>query len=272
MDHLLLSAAIGDIAGSVYERRRYSTKDYDKVEVFSPWAHFTDDTVLTFACAEALLDNLDMSANIYKRAREYPHAGYGHRFRQWLANPVPHPYDSYGNGSAMRCSAAGWLAQTEDECISLATATALPTHGHPDGIKGAVAAALSTFYLKEGHDKPYVRDHVLHPFYPQWATLRYADFHDAYRFDSSCEGSVAPAIICFLESTDYIDCIKLAIALGGDADTLAAIAGPMAYAHYGSMPTYLVQQTKEMLPHWMIEVSTRFDAAVNIKMLSDKRQ
>lgn len=114
MKNLLLSAAIGDIAGSAYESRYNSTKNYDAVEMFSSHARFTDDTVCTFACAEALLDNLDMADNLWKRTNGHPHAGYGYRFRLWMASSVHNPYGSYGNGSAMRCSAAGWLAGTEE--------------------------------------------------------------------------------------------------------------------------------------------------------------
>lgn len=136
MKNLLLSAAIGDIAGSAYESRYNSTKNYDAVEMFASHARFTDDTVCTFACAEALLDNLDMADNLWKRTNGHPHAGYGYRFRLWMASSVHNPYGSYGNGSAMRCSAAGWLAGTEEECVDMARLTAMPTHNHPEGIKG----------------------------------------------------------------------------------------------------------------------------------------
>lgn len=226
MKNLLLSAAIGDIAGSAYESRYNSTKNYDAVEMFASHARFTDDTVCTFACAEALLDNLDMADNLWKRTNGHPHAGYGYRFRLWMASSVHNPYGSYGNGSAMRCSAAGWLAGTEEECVDMARLTAMPTHNHPEGIKGAMATALAVYHLKSGRDKAYVRSCVLEHFYPDWALKGYADIHDDYVNDTTCQGTVPAALICFLESKDYVDCIKLAISLGGDADTLAAIAGP----------------------------------------------
>ena len=194
MNNYLISEAIGDIAGSAYEGKAHRIKDYDKVKLFSTRAHFTDDTVLTFACAEAFIDGLDMTMNLWKCANEHRHAGFSSTFKKWFASHKPQPYRSLGNGSAMRCSSAGWLATSEQECIRMATET---------------------------------------------------------------------AIICFLDSKDYVDCIKLAISLGGDADTLAAIAGPMAYAYYKKMPDALVCQAMKMLPDWMVDVSERFDEFIN---------
>ena len=263
MENYLISEAIGDIAGSAYEGRTHRTKDYNKVKMFSSRAHFTDDTVLTFACAEAFIDNLDMTMNLWKCANEHRHAGFGSKFKLWMASHYPKPYGSRGNGSAMRCSSAGWLAQSDEECIELATRTAAPSHNHPEGIKGAVVTALTIYYLKNGRDKDFVREEILNRYYPDWAGMSYADIHDDYAFNSTCEGTVGPAIICFLDSKDYADCIKLAISLGGDADTLAAIAGPMAYAFYKKMPSSLVAQAMKIIPDWMVDVSGRFDKYVN---------
>ncbi|MDO4980017.1 MAG: ADP-ribosylglycohydrolase family protein [Prevotellaceae bacterium] len=263
MKNYLISEAIGDIAGSVYEGKTKRIKDYDKVKLFGADAHFTDDTVLTFACAEAFIDGLDMTMNLWKCANEHRHAGFSKRFKEWMASHKPQPYRSLGNGSAMRCSSAGWLAKTEEECVRMATETAMPTHNHPESIKGAVATALAIFHLKCGKDKDFVREHVLNEYYPEWANKKYDEFHDEYSFYSTCAGTVGPAMICFLESDDYVDCIKLAISLGGDADTLAAIAGPIAYAYYRSMPDTLVYQALKKLPEWMVDVSERFDEVVN---------
>ena len=262
--NLLMSTAVGDIAGSAYEGRTHRTKDYGKVKLFSSRAHFTDDTVLTFACAEAFIDKLDMTMNLWKCANEHRDAGFGSSFKKWFASHHPQPYRSLGNGSAMRCSSAGWLAQTEEDCISMATQTAAPTHNHPEGIKGAVVTALTIFHLKNGKDKEFVREQILDRYYPDWSDLKYADFHDSYTFNSTCPGTVGPAIICFLESKDYVDCIKLAISLGGDADTLAAIAGPMAYAYFRKMPDALVYQAMKKLPEWMVQVNERFDELCGI--------
>lgn len=263
MNNYLISVAIGDIAGSAYEGRTHRIKDYNKVKMFSSRAHFTDDTVLTFACAEAFIDNLDMTMNLWKCANEHRHAGFGSKFKLWMASHHPKPYRSLGNGSAMRCSSAGWLAKTEEECIRMAHETAAPTHNHPEGFKGAEATALAIFHLKNGKDKDFIREQILDKYYPDWSNKKYADFHDSYAFNSTCAGTVGPAIICFLESEDYVDCIKLAISLGGDADTLAAIAGPMAYAYYRNMPDALVYQALKKLPDWMLDVSERFDNVVN---------
>ena len=260
----MISEAVGDIAGSAYEGRAHRIKDYDKVKIFSSRAHFTDDTVLTFACAEAFIEHLDMSMNLWKCANEHRHAGFGRKFKLWMANHYPRPYRSLGNGSAMRCSSAGWLADSVEECVKMATETAAPTHTHPEGIKGAVATALAIFYLKNGASKEYIRENILNVYYPDWANLEYAAFHDEYTFNSTCAGSVGPAMICFLESRDYIDCIKLAISLGGDADTLAAIAGPMAYAYYKKMPDAVVCQAIKKLPDWMLNVNDKFDEVCNI--------
>ena len=172
MKNLLMSTAVGDIAGSAYEGRTHRTKDYDKVKLFSSRAHFTDDTVLTFACAEAFIDNLDMTMNLWKCANEHRDASFGSSFKKWLASHHPQPYRSLGNGSAMRCSSAGWLAQTEEECISMATQTAAPTHNHPEGIKGAVVTALTIFHLKNGKDKEFVREQILDRYYPDWSDLK----------------------------------------------------------------------------------------------------
>lgn len=254
----LLSAAIGDIAGSAYEGHAHRVKDYNKVKMFSSKAHFTDDTVCTFACAEAFIKKLDMGTNLWMCANQHRHAGFGARFKQWMGDHDHLPYQSFGNGSAMRCSSAGWLAKTEEECIKMATETALPSHDHPEGIKGAVVTALAIFHLKQGKDKDFLRS-FLKDYYPYWADRTYKDIHDCYTFSSTCPGTVGPAIICFLDSKDYVDCLKLAISLGGDADTLAAIAGPMAYAYYREIPDPLIFDALKKLPDWMIRVNEDFD-------------
>ena len=145
----------------------------------------------------------------------------------------------------------------------MATATAEPTHNHPEGIKGAIATALAIYHLHHGKDKAFVADGILSRYYPEWSGLSYEDIQPSYTFNSTCPGTVGPAIICFLDSEDYTDCIKKAIALGGDADTLAAIAGPMAYAHYQTMPDSLVYAALKKLPDWMLEINERFDKRIN---------
>jgi len=254
MNNLLLSVAIGDIAGVPYEFD-HPTKNYNKVNLLHPEGDYSDDSVCTFAIAEAFLHNLDVSENIWKRCRQDPRRGYGGRFRKWLMTEDRIPYNSLGNGSAMRCASAAFIAKTADECEELAIRSAMPTHNHHEGIKGAVATALAIFHLLHGKDKDYIRTEILNKYYPEWQDKTYEDFHDDFPFNETCPLTVPPAIICFLESKDYSDCLKLAIALGGDADTLAAIAGPMAYAYYKEMPQALIDNAIRLLPSWMLKLN-----------------
>ena len=261
--NLLLSEAIGDIAGKPYEFAE-RTKVYDKVELLRPDNDYTDDTVCTFACAEALLHKTDMANTLWSRGRADFYRGFGGRYAKWLIAPTVMPaYNSFGNGSAMRCSAAGFMAATKDECISLATQTAMPTHNHPEGIKGAVATALAIHYAMRGEDKDFIRKNVLDEYYPAWSEETYDNIKADYFFDETCQRTVPAALLSFLESRDYSDCLKLAISLGGDADTLAAIAGPMAYAFYKEMPEELIENAKKKLPQWMLDINEEFDNYCN---------
>lgn len=247
MKNLLLSAAIGDIAGMPYEFGG-RTKDYEAVNLLLPQNTYTDDTVCTFACADALLHNLDMAMSLRIRCRADFYRGFGGMFARWLiAKETQPPYNSFGNGSGMRVSAAGFMAKSKEESIEMATRTALPTHNHPEGINGAVATALAIFYGMQGHDKDYIRHHVLDEYYPNWSGLTYEGIKPGYGFDETCQQTIPAALISFLESKDYVDCLKLAIALGGDADTLGAISGPMAYAYYKTMPEELIANAKAKL-------------------------
>ncbi len=261
--NLLLSEAIGDIAGQPYEFNN-RTKDYAKVNLLCPDNDYTDDTVCTFACAEALLHHTDMAETLWSRGRADFDRGFGGRYARWLISPGIKPsYHSFGNGSAMRCSAAGFMAKTKEECINLATRTAMPTHDHPEGIKGAVSTALAIHYAMQGEDKDFIRKNVLGEYYPDRSEKTYDSIKPGYYFDETCQLTVPAALICFLESKDYADCLKLAIALGGDADTLAAIAGPMAYAFYKEMPAELIENAKKKLPQWMLDINEEFDNYCN---------
>ena len=258
---MLLSVAIGDIAGMPYEFN--GTKDYDRVNLLLPDNTYTDDTVCTYACAEALLHKKSMAETLWLRCRQEPGRGYGGRFAGWIyANSVQPSYRSFGNGSGMRVAAAGFMASSVEECIDLATQTAIPTHDHPEGIKGAVATALAIHYAMVGRDKAFICQNVLEKYYHDWAKLSYADIKPSYMFDETCQQTIPAAIICFLESNDYEDCLKKCIALAGDADTLAAIAGPMAYAFYREMDYRLVANARAKLPRWMLEINDEFDAYV----------
>ena len=264
MKNRLLSVAIGDIGGMPYEfedRIEGRTKDYNAVNLMHhPLSTYTDDTVMAFAVAEALLYDMDVVERMRKRGNEDPFRGYGANFANWLFDEHVQPaYNSFGNGSAMRVAAAGFLPNGPQVVIKLATSTALPTHNHSEGVKGAVATALAIHYAMEGKDKDYIRQHVLNEFYPAWENLTYDAIKPSYFPDESCQLTVPAAIISFLASKDYVDCLKLAISLGGDADTLAAIAGPIAYAYYREIPEELVVHAKSKLPQWMLDLNDAFD-------------
>ena len=166
MKNYLLSVAIGDIAGSAYEFSN-RTKQVDAVNLLHPLRDYTDDTVCTFAVAEALLDRADIGENLARRCLADPDRGYGCRFGQWLQSSQRKPYNSFGNGSAMRCAAAGFMVRTQGECIRMAELTALPTHNHSEGIKGAKATAEAIYYLMNGGKKEEIRTYILKKYYPE---------------------------------------------------------------------------------------------------------
>lgn len=262
MKNLLLAAAIGDICGVPYEFDDW--KDYDGVNLFLPQADYSDDSVCTFACAEAFLTGKDVAECLKRRGCEDLNRCYGGSYIQWLLKPGIAPaYNSFGNGSAMRASSAGFLAKTKEECIVLANRTAAPTHNHPEGFKGAVASALAVFYAMQGHDKEFIRKNVLDEYYPTWSNKSYDELKPTYRFNELCQDTVPASIICFLDSKNFEDCLKLTISIGGDADTMAAISCPIAYAFYKEMPESLIEMAKKKLPKWMLEVNDKLDELVN---------
>ena len=261
-----MSTAIGDIAGSAYEGRSHRIKDYESVELFSPRARFTDDTVCTFACAEAFIDGLDMAKNLWDRCNNHPHAGYGHKFRAWLANPTPQPYLSLGNGSAMRCSAAGWLSKTEEQCIEMATLTANPTHNHPEGLKGAECIATLTYWLRTCR---ITKDDVEAKTWKMWGyeipTIREINkIGSENHFDGTCMETVPMAIRCFLESQNFEEAIRYAVMADGDTDTKAAITGTLAEAFYET-PMELISKALSYLPDDMLAIVNQY-----LGCLSDK--
>ena len=264
MKNYLISEAIGDIAGSAYEGRTHRIKDYDKVKMFSSRAHFTDDTVLTFACAEAFIDHLDMAMNLWKCANEHRHAGFGSKFKLWMACHNPQPYRSLGNGSAMRCSSAGWLAKTEEECIRMSHETAAPTHNHPEGVKGAQAIAMCIFLARTGSTKDEIKAYIEKKF--GYDLNRTTDMiRPDYIFHVDCQQSVPESIICFLEAKSTLEAIQLAISLGGDTDTMADMAGAIAEAYYGDCDD-LFEDTIEksfQYPKAFVEVIKEFNEKIS---------
>lgn len=233
----MYGAIIGDIVGSTFEFHRIKHKNF---LFFDRGSDFTDDTVMTVAVANALLTwkreggalETFMVQEMQKLGRLYPNpaGAYGHRFKLWLMSIQPKPYKSCGNGSAMRASACGLLANTLEEALSYAYSSAVVTHNHPEGIKGAQATAAAIFLAKIGSSKEEIREYIEKHFYPLNRTWR--EIHRNYGFSAICQDTVPEAIISFLESADYEDAIRNAIALGGDADTLAAICGSIAWTYY----------------------------------------
>ncbi|HRS87632.1 MAG TPA: ADP-ribosylglycohydrolase family protein [Syntrophales bacterium] len=250
----MIGAIAGDIIGSVYEGRGIKTKDFP---LFHPRCRFTDDTVLTVAVADAILGGTPYMESVRRIARRYPRAGYGGSFRQWLHAADPRPYNSWGNGSAMRVSPVGFAFATEDDVLAQAKATAEITHNHPEGIKGAQATALAVFLARTGTDKEGIRSRIAAMFgYDLDRTL--AEIRPSYSFDVSCQGTVPEAIVAFLESQSYEDAVRNAISLGGDSDTLACITGAIAEAFYGGIPDWIRNKVKELLTPDLWSVTERF--------------
>lgn len=228
----MLGAICGDVIGSVYERYNYKGKDFP---LFKEGVRFTDDTVLTIAVADAVMNGRDYAEVFREYAKRHPLAGYGGTFVSWVDNPEMGPYNSWGNGSAMRVSPIGWLFNTLEEVEREAEKSASVTHNHPEGIKGAQAVAAAIFMARNGSVKSEIKKYVEQRFgYNLNRTLD--EIRPIYEFDVSCQGSVPEAIIAFLESDDYESCVRGAISIGGDSDTIAAIAGSIAEAYYGNIP------------------------------------
>ena len=246
----MLGAIVGDTIGSVYEWGNIKTTDFP---LFSDKAFFTDDSVMTVAVAHALLDHFDgeklsesgLVELMRSYGKTYPDAGYGGRFRRWLKTPRPKPYNSFGNGSAMRVSPVAWVSGDLALVEELAAATAEVTHNHPEGIKGAQATAACIALARRGAGNDEIRGYVEQRYgYDLGFTLD--SIRPSYSFDVTCQGSVPQAIVAFLESTDFEDAVRRAISIGGDSDTIAAITGSMAQARYG-IPDWIADETSQRL-------------------------
>ena len=250
----MLGAIAGDIIGSVYEHHQIKTKDFP---LFGPRCHFTDDTVLTVAVAQAILTGASYLKTVREFGRRYPLAGYGGAFVRWLFSEDTRPYNSWGNGAAMRVSPVGFAFQEEDKVLKEAARTAEITHNHPEGIKGAQATALAVFLARTGQTKERIKSAIKDRF--DYNLDRTVDrIRPLYSFDVSCQGTVPEAIIAFLDATSYEDAIRNAISLGGDSDTLACITGGIAEAFYGQVPAAIRAKVRELLPPDLWDVSDQF--------------
>ena len=260
---MLYGAIFGDMAGSTYEWHPVKNK---KFETFPIKSHFTDDTVMTLAVA-SWLGFTDRTSDSLVKTMQYfgslhPYAGYGRNFYNWLRDEDPQPYYSWGNGSAMRVSPCGWVAKTLHEAETLAEASAIVTHSHPEGIKGAKAVAAAIYMARIGSNKELIKDYIETAYGYNLSRTIEEIKSSGYKFDVSCQGSVPEAIIAFLESNSFEEAIRLAIYLGGDADTQAAIAGSIAEAFYG-IPASFVGAVEKRLDKTLLDVLNQFNNKYN---------
>jgi ADP-ribosylglycohydrolase len=252
----MLGAIAGDIIGSCYEGRGQKSTSFP---LFSKHSKFTDDSVLTIAVANSILKKIPYEISIKEFARSYPDAGYGMAFFQWMTSKDSKPYNSWGNGSAMRVSPVGFSFGSIEEVLEESKNSAKVTHDHPEGIKGAQATAAAVFLARKGATKEEIKNYISDTFgYNLGRTL--AEIRPTYTFDVSCQGSVPESIISFLESNDFKSAVRNAISLGGDTDTMACIAGGIAQAFYKEIPEEVVKGVRERLTEDLLEVLDVFNA------------
>jgi len=250
----MIGAIAGDIIGSVYEGRPVKSKDFP---LFSGHSRFTDDSVLTVALADALMSSRSYESLMREYYHRYPRAGYGGMFRKWAQNPHSGPYNSFGNGSAMRISPVGFAFDTLEEVLEKARSYTEITHNHPEGIKGAQATAAAIFMARKGCTKGDIRQYIESAFgYDLSRTLD--EIRPLYHFDVTCQGSVPEAIIAFLESVGYEDAVRNAVSLGGDSDTQACITGGIAQAFYGGVPAHIESGAMERLDEALLSTVRKF--------------
>ena len=252
----MLGAIVGDIVGSIYEFNNHRSKDFS---LFGGGCNFTDDTVLTVAIADCLLNQGNYAEYIKNYARKYPNRGYGGRFAQWIHSESMEPYNSWGNGSAMRVSAVGFAYNDLELVMNEAKRSAEVTHNHPEGIKGAQATAVAIYMARKGQSKEQIKAAIAKSFgYDLERTLD--EIRPIYKFNESCQETVPEAIIAFLESTNFEDAIRNGISLGGDSDTLTCITGGIAEAFYGGVPQDITEKALSYLSKGMYEVVEEFRA------------
>lgn len=250
----MLGAIVGDIIGSRFEFHPIKSCDF---ELFAPECHFTDDTVLTLATANALLEQRPYDENYHDFYHRYPQAGYGQRFSRWAASNLDLPCNSFGNGAAMRVSPVAWAVDDLEEVLDLAAQTAKTTHNHPEGVKGAQAVAAAIYLARTGAGKAAIQTFITESFgYDLQRPL--TQIRLDYGFEVSCQKSVPEALCCFFESTDFVSAIRLAISLGGDADTQAAIAGSVAEAFYAGVPAAILGEALNCLDPFLHDLCNRF--------------
>jgi ADP-ribosylglycohydrolase len=252
----MLGAIAGDMIGVPWEA--LGEKRYD-FPLFTEYSRFSDDTAMTLAVAQVLLEGGDYAATMREFGRRHPFIGYGAGFERWLSDDSMGPYNSYGNGGAMRASPIGYVARSAEEALAEAERCAAPTHNHPEGIKGAQAVALAVFLARTGASKEQIRHDLAARFgYDLDRTV--ASIRPTYNFDVAAQRSVPEAIVCFLDAPDFEAAVRNAVSLGGDADTMACIAGAIAEAHWGDIPKAIEIEVRQRLPAEFLELVERFRA------------
>lgn len=250
----MLGAIAGDVIGSVHEGTGTKTKAFP---LFVPGSTFTDDTVLTLAVADCLLHRRDYIDVFHEYFHAYPLAGYGLSFIQWARSKQREPYNSWGNGSAMRVSPVAYAFGSLEEVLQEAKRCAEVTHNHPEGVRGAQATAAAIFLARTGHSKEQIRE-TIGQMFGYRLEERLDELRPRYGFDISCQGSVPQSIIAFLDSESFEDAVRNAISLGGDADTMACIAGGIAEAYYGDIPPEIETRVLSLLDKRLRDVVRRF--------------
>jgi len=249
----MLGAIAGDIIGSVHEYSKTKTKGFP---LFTRLSSFTDDSVLTVAVADWILTGKDLVDLFHEYTHAYPGRGYGSMFRNWVSERSREPYNSYGNGSAMRVSPIGFAFDNIADVLTWAQRSAEVTHNHEEGIRGAQATAAAVFYARQHREKETIRE-TLESQFGYNLRFRLDDIRPTYQFYETCARTVPEAIVAFLESSDYEDTIRNAISLGGDADTLACIAGGIAEAYYG-VPLDVTNRVMDILDRKLAATVTKF--------------
>jgi len=250
----MLGAIAGDIIGSVYEWKNIKTK---KFSLFSDNCFFTDDTVLTVALADSILTGTPYADNLKAFFRQYPGRGYGGSFSEWAQSDASGPYNSYGNGAAMRISPAGYAYDDLRTVLDKAAEFTAVTHNHPEGIKGAQATAAAIFLARTGKSKDDIKTFIENTFH--YDLSKHVDeIRPSYRFNESAQGTVPQAIRAFIDSTDFEDALRTAVSLGGDSDTLTCITGGIAQAFYGGVPEHIAMRVYAILDKRLGEITRTF--------------
>lgn len=258
LTNTIIGAIAGDIIGSPYEGYPIKRVDFD---LFSGGPDFTDDTVLTVAVADCIINKKDFVTTLQAYGNKYWNRGYGGSFRRWLQLDRPRPYNSWGNGSAMRVSPVGFAYDNIKKVQEVAEQTAAITHNHPEGIKGAQAIALAIFLAKTGMPKPELKEYIGKTFHYH-LDFTLDGIRPTYQFDVSCQGSVPQAIVAFLESEGYESAIRLAISIGGDSDTIACMTGGIAAAYYKKIPKAIQDFVYSKIPAEFTEIISAFEELV----------